>query len=69
MKESMIIYIIFAFMLAFVFAYYFAFEYCRYKMTRILAEVLGGSAVFRLGRWHMRRYHDGMEERALGRAG
>ncbi|MDP2852970.1 MAG: hypothetical protein Q8O28_01840 [Smithellaceae bacterium] len=60
----MIIYIPFAIMLAFVFAYYFAFEYCRYKNARMMAEGLGGRAVFKLGGSYMRRNHDGVEERA-----
>jgi hypothetical protein len=62
--ERMIVYIIFAVFLAFAFAYYFAFEYCRYKMARMLAEGLGGKAVFKLGRSYMRRAQDGVEERA-----
>ncbi|MCX5733046.1 MAG: hypothetical protein NTW68_01790 [candidate division NC10 bacterium] len=52
-----------AFMLLFV-AYYFAFEYSRYKTAKMLAEGLGGRAVFRLGRSQMRRDHDGVQERA-----
>lgn len=58
----MIIYIIFTVFLVFVFAYYFAFEYCRYKTAKILAEGLGGRAVFKLGRSYMRRDHEGVEE-------
>ena len=60
----MLIYIPFAIMLVFVFAYYFAFEYCRYKTARMMAEGLGGIAVFKLGGSYMRRNHDGVEERA-----
>ena len=60
----MLIYAPFAIMLLFVFAYYFAFEYSRYKTAKILAEGLGGKAVFRLGRSYMRRDHDGVQERA-----
>jgi hypothetical protein len=52
-----------AFMLLFV-AYYFAFEYSRYKTAKMLAEGLGGRAVFRLGRSQMRRAHAGVQERA-----
>jgi hypothetical protein len=51
-----------AFALLFV-AYYFAFEYSRYKTAKMLAEGLGGRAVFRLGRSQMRRDHDGVQER------
>jgi hypothetical protein len=47
-----------------VFSYYVAFEYYRYKMARMMALGLGGSAVFRLGSSYMRRYHSGVEERA-----
>jgi hypothetical protein len=60
----MLIYIPFAIMLLFVLAYYFAFEYSRYKTAKMLAEGLGGRAVFRLGRSQMRRDHDGVQERA-----
>lgn len=60
----MIIYIIFTVLLVFVFAYYFAFEYFRYKTAKIMAEGLGGRAVFKLSRSYMRREHDGVEEMA-----
>ncbi|MFC1813555.1 hypothetical protein ACFL03_12795 [Thermodesulfobacteriota bacterium] len=60
----MLIYIIFGVFLLFVFAYYFAFEYCRYKTAKMLADELGGRAVFRIGRSYMKRDQDGMEERA-----
>ena len=52
-----------AFILLFV-VYYGAFEYSRYKTAKMLAEGLGGRAVFRLGRSQMRREHDGVQERA-----
>ena len=60
----MFIYIIFAVLLIFVFAYYFAFEYSRYKTAKMIAEGLGGRAVFRIGSSYMRLNNDGVEERA-----
>ena len=60
----MLIYIIFAVLMLFVFAYYFAFEYCRYKIAKMLADGLGGRAVFRIGGSYMKRDQDGVEERA-----
>ena len=60
----MLIYIIFAVLMLFVFAYYFAFEYYRYKTAKMLADGLGGRAVFRIGRSYMKRDPDGVEERA-----
>lgn len=54
----------FAIMLLFVLVYYFAFEYSRYKTAKMMAEGLGGRAVFRIGKSYMRRRQDGVEERA-----
>ena len=51
-----------AFILLFV-LYYGAFEYSRYKTAKMLAEALGGRAVFRLGKSQMRRDHAGVQER------
>jgi hypothetical protein len=59
----MIGYIIFSVLAIFALAYYFAFENFCYKAAKTIAEGLGGSAVFRLGRSYMRRYYDGVEER------
>jgi hypothetical protein len=61
----MIGYIIFSVLLSLVFvAYYFAYENFRYKAAETIAKGLGGIAVFKLGRSYMRRYYDGVEERA-----
>lgn len=60
----MALYIIFSVMLFLVCAYFFAFERCRYKTAKMMADGLGGTAVYRMGRSYMRRNHEGVEERA-----
>ena len=55
---------IFAILLLFALAYFAAFEYCRYKMAKVMAKELGGSAVFEIGDSYMRCHHEGVEERA-----
>lgn len=60
---DMVVYIIFILMLVFVVAYYSSFEYCRYKMAKMLAAGLGGKAVFKLGWSYMSRSYEGLEER------
>ena len=60
----MLVYIILLFIVVCVFAYFFAFEHCRYKTAKMLADGLGGRAVFKLGRSYMERYFEGAEERA-----
>lgn len=56
--------IIFGAVFLFFLVYYSAFEYTRYKTARLLAEGLGGRAVFSIGRSYMRRDDDGVEEKA-----
>jgi hypothetical protein len=57
-------YLILALLFLFFFTCYAASEYYRYKTARMLAEGLGGRAVFKISRSFMRRDHDGVEERA-----
>lgn len=64
MFMSVIIGVCFTILILFVLVYYFAFEYCRYKVAKVMAEGLGGSAVFKIGGSYMRRHHEGVEERA-----
>lgn len=54
---------LFAILLLFVLAYYTAFEYRRYKTATVMAEELGGSAVFKIGGSYMRCHHKDVEER------
>ena len=56
--------IIFGAVFLFFLVYYSSFEYTRYKTARLLAQALGGRAVFSIGRSYMLRDDDGVEERA-----
>lgn len=56
--------IFFAIFMLFLLVYYAAFEYCRYKMAKMMAGMLGGRAVYKPNGSYMRRYYKDAEERA-----